>query len=262
MTTRIALPPLSDSHAHLQFEHYAADLDEVLERARVAGVETIINIGTDLESSRAAIALAARYPQLYATVGIHPHDASTFTRDTKGDLAALARYAKVVAIGETGLDFYYTNSPRNAQVAAFRAQLQLAQELGLPVVVHSRDAKDETLQLLKELIPDRKGVLHCFTGDLDMARQAIELGLYISFSGILTFHNAGPLREVAKALALNNMLIETDCPFLAPAPHRGKRNEPAFVARVAEEIAALKAPVTLEQIRSATAGNTASLFRL
>ena len=251
-----------DSHAHLQFEQYADDLDDVLTRSRDAGVTAVINIGTDLDSSRAAIALAERHPSLYATIGLHPHDASTFTEETSAALAELARHPKVVAIGETGLDFFYGHSPRDTQIDAFRRQLQLAQEARLPVVVHSRDAKEETLRLLQETTPEARGVLHCFTGDLDMAQRAIVLGFYISFSGIVTFKNAGPLRDVAKALPLERLLIETDCPFLTPEPHRGKRNEPAWVARVADTLAALHAPATLEQIRAATAKNAASLFRL
>ncbi|MEW6324273.1 MAG: TatD family hydrolase [Nitrospirota bacterium] len=251
-----------DSHAHLQFEQYADDLDAVLARAREAGVTAIINIGTDLDSSRAAIALAERHPHLYATVGIHPHDASTLTPAAGAALAGLARHPKVVAIGETGLDFYYGHSPREAQIEAFRLQLRLAQEAGRPVVVHSRDAKEETLRLLSESAPGAKGVLHCFTGDLDMAERAIELGFYISFSGIVTFKNAGPLRDVARALPIDRLLIETDCPFLAPEPHRGKRNEPAWVARVADTLAALRAPAELEQIRTATSRNGEKLFKL
>ncbi len=258
----MALPPIIDSHAHLQFEHYRTDLDEVLARAREAGVESIINIGTDLDSSRAAVALADRVPQLYATVGLHPHDAATWTPATQAELAGLARHPKVVAIGETGLDFYYTHSPREAQVAAFREQLRLAQESDLPVVVHSRDAKEETLRLLQEILPARKGVLHCFTGDLEMAQRAIGMGLYISFSGIVTFKNAGPLREVAAAIPLDHLMIETDCPFLAPEPHRGKRNEPAWVTRVAEALTTLKSPLTIEQVRAQSRQNTVSFFSL
>jgi TatD DNase family protein len=255
-------PPIIDSHAHLQFDEYTAELDNVLDRAREAGVAAIINIGTDLASSRAAIALADRFPQLYATVGLHPHEAATFTGETGSALADLARHPKVVAIGETGLDYYYQHSPREAQLTAFRAQLELAHVAGLPVVVHSRDAKEETLRLLAETAPGRKGVLHCFTGDLDMAERAIGMGFYISFSGIVTFKNAGPLREVAKALPLESIIIETDCPFLTPTPHRGKRNEPAFVVRVAEQLAELKPSAAVNVVCSTTQRNTVSLFDL
>jgi TatD DNase family protein len=184
------------------------------------------------------------------------------TPDLLATLGRLARRPKVVAIGETGLDFYYGHAPRDAQIAAFRAQLRLAEEAGLPIVVHSRDAKEETLALLAEAAPARKGVLHCFTGDLDMAQRAIGLGFYVSFSGIVTFKNAGPLRDVAKAIPLDRLLIETDSPFLAPEPYRGKRNEPAWVVRVAEQIAALTPAVTLDDIRRASARNTARLFQL
>jgi TatD DNase family protein len=217
----LPLPPVIDSHAHLQFEDYAAELDGVLARAREAGVEAIINVGTDLASSRSAIGLAERFPQLYATVGLHPHEAATFTTDAGKALADLARHPKVVAIGETGLDYYYQHSPRDAQQTAFRAQLEMAQALDLPVVVHSREAKEDTLRLLAEMTPNRKGVLHCFTGDLEMAQRAIAMGFYISFSGIVTFKNAGPLREAAAALPLESLMIETDCPFLTPTPYRG-----------------------------------------
>jgi TatD DNase family protein len=256
------LPPLIDSHAHLQFEEYAAELDDVLARAQEAGVEAIINVGTDLASSRAAIALAERYPQLYATVGLHPHEAATFTSDVGKTLADLAHHPKVVAIGETGLDYYYQHSPRDAQQAAFRTQLELAQALNLPVVVHSRDAKEDTLRMLAETTPERTGVLHCFTGDLEMAERAIAMGFYISFSGIVTFKNAGPLREVAKTLPLESLLIETDCPFLTPTPYRGQRNEPAFVCRVAEQLAEVKPSMTVEMVRSTTRRNTNVLFSL
>jgi TatD DNase family protein len=262
MSAMSPLPPIIDSHAHLQFEEYAAELDGVLARAQEAGVEAIVNVGTDLASSRAAIALAERFSQLYATVGLHPHEAATFTPDVGKALADLARHPKVVAIGETGLDYYYQHSPREAQQAAFRAQLELAQAVNLPVVVHSRDAKEETLGLLAEAAPARKGVLHCFTGDLEMARRAITMGFYISFSGILTFKNAGPLREVAGALPLESLLIETDCPFLTPTPCRGKRNEPALVVRVAEQLAELKSSTPTETVRSTTRQNTTDLFRL
>ena len=256
------LPSIIDSHAHLQFDQYGADLDEVLARATEAGVEKIITVGTDLDSSRAAVKLAARYPQIYATVGVHPHDATTLTPDVVRELKELAQQPKVVAIGETGLDYYYGHSPRDAQVESFRQQLRLAQETNLPVIVHSRDAKEETLQCLQETTPVRKGVLHCFTGDLDMAQRAIALGLYISFSGILTFHNAGSLRDVAASIELGRLLIETDCPFLAPTPYRGTRNEPAYVTRVAEQVHAAIPAVTLEQVRQSTRQNTMELFRL
>jgi len=256
------LPPLIDSHAHLQFEEYAAELVGVLTRAQGAGVEAIINVGTDLASSRAAVALADRFPQLYAAVGLHPHEAATFTGEIGAALADLARHPKVVAIGETGLDYYYQHAPREAQQTAFLAQLELARASDLPVVVHSRDAKDETLRLLAELTPSRKGVLHCFTGDLDMAQRAIGMGFYISFSGIVTFKNAGPLREVAKALPPESILIETDCPFLTPTPYRGTRNEPAFVVRVVEQLAELNPSVAVDVMRSTIRRNTASLFGL
>jgi TatD DNase family protein len=256
------LSPIIDSHAHLQFDEYAAVLDDVLARAREAGVTAIVNVGTDLASSRAAVALAERFPQLYATVGLHPHEAATFTGEVGAMLADLARHPKVVAIGETGLDYYYQHAPREAQLTAFRAQLELAQAVELPVVVHSRDAKEETLRLLAESAPGRKGVLHCFTGDLDMAQRAIGMGFYISFSGIVTFKNAGPLREVAHALPLESILIETDCPFLTPTPYRGKRNEPAFVGRVAEQLAELASAVGVDMVRSTTRRNTISLFDL
>lgn len=255
-------PPIIDSHAHLQFEEYAAELVDVLTRAQEAGVEAIINVGTDLASSRAAVALADRFPQLYATVGLHPHEAATFTGEIGAALADLARHPKVVAIGETGLDYHYHHSPREAQQAAFLAQLELARAADLPVVVHSREAKEETLRLLAELTPARKGVLHCFTGDLDMAQQAIGMGFYISFSGIVTFKNAGPLREVAKALPMESIMIETDCPFLTPTPYRGRRNEPAFVVRVAEQLAELKSSIAVDVMRSTIRRNTAALFGL
>jgi len=255
-------PPIIDSHAHLQFDDFASDLEAVLGRALEAGVEAIVNVGTDLASSRAAVALADRFPQCYATVGLHPHEAATFGDGLIDALAELARHPKVVAIGETGLDYHYRHAPPEAQVTSFRAQLELARSVDRPVVVHSRDAKEETLRLLAESAPGRKGVLHCFTGDLEMAQRAIGMGFYISFSGIVTFNNAGPLRDVAKSLPLESMLIETDCPYLTPTPYRGTRNEPALVARVVEQLAQLTSAASADVVRSTTRQNTVSLFGL
>ncbi|HUJ80014.1 MAG TPA: TatD family hydrolase [Nitrospiria bacterium] len=258
----MAPSPIIDSHAHLQFDDFTADLEAVLGRAQDAGVTVIVNVGTDLASSRSAVGLADRYPQLYATVGLHPHEAATFTDELVTALAELARHPKVVAIGETGLDYYYQHASREAQMTAFRAQLELARAVDRPVVVHSREAKEETLRLLAEAAPGRRGVLHCFTGDLDMAQRAIGMGFYISLSGIVTFKNAGPLRDVAKALPLESLLIETDCPYLTPTPYRGARNEPAFVVRVIDQLTELTSAASSDAVRAATRRNTVSLFGL
>ncbi|HIC92753.1 MAG TPA: TatD family deoxyribonuclease, partial [Anaerolineae bacterium] len=209
---------LTDTHAHLDFPQFDGDREEVIERALAAGVRRIINVGADLASSRRAVALAEAHPPIYAAVGVHPHDAKTLTDEALAELLGLARHPKVVAIGEIGLDFYRDLSPREAQRQAFERQLALARELGLPVIVHDRNAHAEVMDVLRRR--GLRGVLHCFSGDLEMARQAIEMGFYISVAGPATFKNAKRLPEIVRQLPLERLLIETDCPYLAPHPHR------------------------------------------
>ena len=254
---------LIDSHAHLYDPVYDADRDEVLSRARDAGVEAIVSIGCDLETSLRAVELADRKDRVYATVGVHPHEVKHINDKSLVELEQLAAHKKVVGYGEIGLDYYYLHSPKETQQKQFRLQIGLARTLGLPIVVHSRDAKADTLAILtEEGAGTIGGVMHCFTGDLEMARAAIELNFYISFSGVLTFSNARALRETARALPLDRIMIETDCPYLTPVPHRGRRNEPAYVRHTAYALAELHPSRTPEEIMRITADNSARLFRI
>jgi TatD DNase family protein len=254
---------LIDSHAHLYDPAYDADRDEVLSRAREAGINAVIAIGCDLETSRRAVESADRNEMIYATIGVHPHEARHIDSTTLAELETLAAHKKVVGYGEIGLDYYYLHSPKETQQKQFRLQIGLAKTLGLPIVIHSRDAKEDTLAILKEEgARSVGGVMHCFTGDLDMARAAIELGFSISFSGVLTFANAGALRETARALPLDRLMIETDCPYLTPVPHRGRRNEPAYVRHTADTLAGLHPSQTPEEVMKITTDNAARLFRI
>lgn len=253
---------LIDSHAHIQGPEFAGDLHEVVDRARAAGVVKIVIVGGagDLSSNDDAIAVAHSFPGLFATVGMHPHDAKDVNHADLKRLAELAADPKVVAVGETGLDFYYDHSPRELQTKIFAQFIQMARETELPLIVHDRDAHREIAGLLKsEGEGDLRGVIHCFTGDYGAAKAFLDLGFYISFSGIVTFKNAGPLREVAQKLPLDRLLVETDSPYLTPAPHRGKRNEPAFVRLVAETIASVR-EIPLEDVIHATSRNAHALF--
>ncbi|MHB1004799.1 MAG: TatD family hydrolase [Chloroflexota bacterium] len=254
-----------DTHAHLDDEGYT-DREGVLSRARAAGVARIITVGVDLPTSRAAVALAAAHPDVYAVVGVHPHEATRFDAQVLAALDELARLPKVVAIGEIGLDFYRDLSPRDAQRAAFRAQLELAARLGLPVVIHDRDAHAEVMARLREWAlagpgNRERGVLHCFSGDEEMAREAIDLGFYVSLAGPVTFPKATRLQHLATTLPLDRLLVETDCPYLTPEPLRGRRNEPANVRFVAERVAALRG-LALAELARATTANAVRLFRL
>jgi TatD DNase family protein len=252
---------LIDTHAHLDLKEFSPDRDAVIARARAAGIERIITIGIGIAECRRALKIAGAHPFIHAAIGIHPHNASTL------DLAALdflekhARDPNVVALGEIGLDFFRNRSPREDQLRAFRAQLDLAESLKLPVIIHDRDAHAETLQILQEEKPPCGGVLHCFSGDIAMARACIDLGFLISIPGTVTFKNAATLHAVATDIPLEHLLIETDCPFLTPEPHRGKRNEPAYVRFVAEKIAQLK-KIPIEKVAVLTGENACRLFGL
>jgi TatD DNase family protein len=253
---------LVDSHAHLQGPEFAGDLAAVIERARGAGVAKIIVVGGagSLASSRNAIELARAHEGLFATVGMHPHDARQLSEADFDALSAWAREERVVAVGETGLDFHYEHSPREVQMELFARFIALARARELPLVVHSRAADREVIALLRrEGRGEARGVLHCFTSDYSTARELLDLGFYISFSGIVTFKNAGPLRDVARRIPLERLLIETDAPYLAPVPHRGKRNEPAFVRLVADTLAQVKG-IPVEELAAATSGNAKTLF--
>ncbi len=253
---------LIDSHAHIQGPEFAADQNAVIERARVAGVEKIVVVGGagELSSNDAAVAVAHSFTGLFATVGMHPHDAKDVSEQDFERLQRLAADPIVVAVGETGLDFYYDHSPRDLQIKVFARFIHMARALQLPLIVHDRDAHREIAELLKsEGGESLRGVIHCFTGDYDDAKTFLDRGFYLSFSGILTFKNAEPLRAAARRLPLDRLLVETDAPYLAPAPHRGKRNEPAFVLHVAETLATVKG-LSLPEVAAATCRNTRELF--
>ncbi len=253
---------LIDSHAHIQGKEYAGEVEAVIARAREAGVEKIIAVGGagDMSSNTEAIALAKTFPDIYATVGMHPHDAKDVGADELKKLKELAAAPKVVAVGETGLDYYYDHSPREVQRRVFAEFIHLARETGLPIVVHERDAANDAAQLLRgEGEGKIHGVIHCFTGDYEAACAYLNLGFYISFTGIITFKNAEPLREVVRKVPLERMFVETDSPYLTPVPHRGKRNEPAYVRYVAETIANLKR-ISLEEVARVTTQNVQALF--
>ncbi|HHY59320.1 MAG TPA: TatD family hydrolase [Clostridia bacterium] len=251
---------LIDTHVHLMDERFREDVDQVIANAKAAGVVAMANVGYDLESSRQAVAMAQEEPCLYAVVGIHPHDAKLCTPEALRELEELARQPKVVAIGEIGLDYYRNLSPKEVQKEAFRQQIRLAQKLNKPIVVHDRDAHGDTIQILKEeKVSAIGGVLHCYSGSWEMAREAMKMGLFISLAGPVTFHNARRLQDIAKLMPLDYLLIETDCPYLAPEPYRGKRNEPAYVVKVAEMIAAVKRK-SLEEIAQVTTANARRIF--
>ncbi len=252
---------LVDTHCHFNHERFAEDLPECLERAIAADVRQMIVVGYDLASSEQAVALAeAHAPSLYAAVAVHPHDAKSWETATAERLQALAEHPHVVAIGEIGLDFHYDFSPRPAQYSAFRAQMRLAREAELPVIIHCREAYPETLDVLAEEGADETGgVMHCWAGSPAEAERTVELGLSLGFGGTLTFKNAEAIRAVAQAAPLESLLVETDAPYLAPVPHRGKRNEPAYTRLVAEKLADLRG-MTFAEIATLTTGNAHRLF--
>jgi len=258
----VTTPDLFDTHAHLHFPEFAGDLDAVLARARAAGVRGMVTIGTDVATSRAAVALAAREPDVWAAVGIHPHEASSADDTALVEIERLASDARVVAIGETGLDFFRNLSPREAQARAFRAQLALARRTGKPVLVHCRDAHEETLSLLAaEGTRERGGIMHCFSGDLAIARRCLDLGLLISLAGPVTYPKPGALHEVARMIPSDRLVVETDCPYLPPQPYRGKRNEPAYVAITAARVAELRGEPLID-LAARMSENARALFRL
>lgn len=250
-----------DSHCHLNYEGLVEDQEGVLRRAREAGVETMLNISTRAAEWNAVIGLAEREADVWASVGIHPHEADIHPDVETATLVERADHPRVVGIGESGLDFYYDKSDRDRQRASFRAHLSAARETGLPIIVHTRDAEEDTHRILAEEMGKGtySGVIHCFTASADFARKALDLGLYISISGIVTFKNAKDLQETARALPLDKLLIETDSPFLAPVPHRGRPCEPAFVADTARFLAGLR-DESVEQLAAATSANFRRLF--
>jgi len=252
-----------DSHCHLDDHYFADDRETVLGRARAAGVSAFISVGVGggLTAPRQAVALAESLSDLYATVGVHPHDVAKMNEADWTELAGLARRPRVVGIGETGLDYHYDHSPREAQIAAYHRFAGLAREVGLPLVSHVRDAHADAAEVLRAAGVGENGVIHCFTGGVAEARVYLDLGHHLSFSGILTFKNAAPIREAAAFAPLDRILIETDSPYLAPIPYRGKRNEPAYITETLSVLASLRG-LPVAELDAATTANTVRLFRL
>jgi TatD DNase family protein len=256
---------LVDSHAHIDYPQFADDRDAMFDRARAAGVEHILAIGTGPgpEKLDSAIEYADKYDWIYASIGIHPHEAQQVTQQHLDQLAQLAKHPKVIAWGEIGLDYFYDHSPREVQDRVFRDQMSLAAQAKLPIIIHCRDAWPDTLRVLEEAWKPTGlgGILHCFTSTLEDAQRGLDMGFMISFAGNSTYPKAANIREVAKALPLENILIETDSPFLAPQAHRGRRNEPAYVAEVAKAIASVRNLGT-EEVAQATSANFRRFFKL
>ena len=249
-----------DSHAHLTDKRLRSDLEGVLLRAAEAEVQVIVTVGTDPADNRAVATLVDQVPGVVGTVGVHPHDAKVVTDEVLAEMAELAAAPRIVAIGETGLDFYRDLSPRDRQEMAFVQQIHLARELSLPLVVHSRDAHERTLAILeRESGGEVRGVMHCFSGDMAIARRVLALGMHIGIAGPVTYPKSEKLQQVATHVPLERLLVETDCPYLAPQRYRGKRNEPAYVMYVAEEIARLRG-LSFDEVARATADNAAALF--
>ncbi len=253
---------LIDSHAHLNFPELKSDLENVLQRASEGGVEKIICVGTTVEDSKDALELADKYPFIFASSGVHPHEASSITNKTYRELKKLASHKKVVAVGEVGLDYHYKHSPIEKQKETFASFIDLAREVNLPLIVHTREAEEDTMEILRNRnASDAGGVIHCFSGSLEMAHKCMDMGFYISIPGIVTFKNAKNIHAVVKEIPIEKMLIETDSPYLAPVPFRGKTNEPAYVKHVAEKIAEIK-NLSLEDVARITCLNSLSLFGL
>lgn len=256
-----------DSHCHIDGDQFADDRDEVVRRAKEAGVELMLNVGTGDPHSNdfdRAVEVSERYNTVYCSVGVHPHDAKLYDDTAEQHLLGLIRSSKkVIAWGEIGLDFYYDHSPRDVQIAVFRRQIRKARELGLPIIIHSRDADEETVEILTEECAGdfRGGIMHCFGGTAEMAVKLIDIGFLISFAGNVTFKKADNLRNAARTVPLDKMLVETDCPFLTPVPLRGKRNEPAFVAHTARFLADFK-QISLEEFAVTTTENFKRFFKL
>lgn len=250
-----------DTHAHLDVGEFDKDRDETIARALAAGVVNIITVGTDLESSKKAVELAERYTGVYAAVGIHPHDATTTSEANIAKLGEIARHPRVVAIGETGLDFFRDYSPRTAQIQALKWHLTLAVELGLPVVIHCREAEKDMLNLLRSTHQQCQGVIHCFRGDTDTAREYLDMGFYLSLAAYIGYPSSVKAHDVIRSIPGDRLLVETDCPFLPPQGHRGERNEPAYLPLTVRSLAAIRRE-QYEDTAKATSQNAQRLFRL
>lgn len=253
-------PILVDTHAHLGHQAFAGELPAVLVRAWEAGLGWVLNVADDMVSAAAGAQLAAREPRLFASVGVHPHQARTWKEETREELAVLLRCPKVVAVGETGLDYHYGFSKPAVQRQVFREHLKLAKEHSLPVIIHAREADGDLLEILSTFAP-LEGVVHCFWSSADIARRYLDLGLYLGVGGAVTFRNSGALRETLRELPLERLLLETDAPYLTPHPYRGRRNEPAMVSLVAIALAELFA-IDPEEVRRCTSRNAARLFKV
>ena len=251
---------LFDSHAHLNDEAFDQDRAELLETFRDAGVGLVMNAGCSLASSREGIALAEAYPWIYCSVGTHPDTADEVNEEVLEVYRQMCSHPKVKAIGEIGLDYYYETIHRDAQMRAFRMQMQLAEELDMPVIVHERDAHEDGMSIVKEF-PKVKGVFHCYSGSAEMARQLVDMGWYIGFTGVLTFKNARKAVETAASIPLERILLETDCPYMAPEPYRGKRNHPGYLPKMAEKLAQIRG-ITVEKAIRATTENAKRLYRI
>ncbi len=254
------MPDIFDTHAHLNDRRMKDDVDGVLSRARASGVTRVICSGYDIESSRLAVEIAERHDNVWATVGVHPHDAQTLTDSMLAEITELAARPKVVAIGEIGLDYHYDRSPREIQAEALRRQLKLAQTLGMPVVIHERESGDDAYNIIAENLPKAGGVFHCFSGDTAHAARVMGLGFYLGISGTVTFKNAQALREVVETAPIERLLIETDCPYLTPEPFRGRRqNEPELVRLVAQKVAEIRGTEP-DEVARATTENALRLY--
>jgi TatD DNase family protein len=250
---------LADSHAHLEMNDFDRDRNEVIKRAGDAGVDLIITVGTTLDDCRKAISIANTFENVYAAIGIHPHEVKDIDETTYKNIKMMAKMDKVVAFGEIGLDFFRNLSPRDVQIRRFEEQLELAGEIGLPVIIHDRDAHQETLKMLEGWKGKHGGVIHCFSGDRRMAEKCLDMGFSISVTGAVTFGKSEKLQEVVRHVPVTRLLLETDAPYLTPHPHRGKRNEPAYVIHTAKKVAEIKG-ISLEELTSMTYQNTKNVF--
>lgn len=251
-----------DTHAHLDDEQFTEDQEAVITRAKEAGIELIINVGCNIPSALNTVALTQKYEFIYGAIGMHPHDAKELDEQSLAKLYQMAQNPRIVAIGEIGLDYYYDHSPRETQQKVFRKMINMAKELKLPIVIHDRDAHEDTLKIVKEEnASEVGGVFHCYSGSWPMAKEIMKLGFNLALGGTVTFKNARKVIEVAQEVPLDHLLLETDCPYLSPVPYRGKRNEPSFVPKVAEMIAELKG-LTVEEVAKVTLENGKQLFRI
>lgn len=248
-----------DSHAHLDDARFNKDRVEVITQLQESGCPLIINVGADMRSSASSIKLAHQHGFIYASAGVHPHYAKDMSEENISDLRQMAQEPKTVAIGEIGLDYHYDNSPRDKQKFWFRRQIELAKELGMPIIVHCREANEDCMDIVREM--GHYGVFHCFAGSVEMAQELINMGYYISFAGVITYKNVRKAVEVAQIVPMDRFLIETDSPYLAPEGHRGERNSPLYVRAVAEEIARIKG-IAVEEVARIALENTKSLFRI